>query len=238
MRCCRAAPHPAPLDEGSGLLELVDHDDQARGAVLPGGHRGFGSGDLAQLGHTPRGIGRHIGTVRRAVSASSPAAAATARAGEAVGVVDSGPLIAGYERVPGELKGIGRSTGPRFATASLKSITRVLTDTGQRSVSEQRAEIRLPAPKFAEYTGWIAQEAGNTAEALRWTHLAVRWGAYGGDETVAAYALVRKTPIAQHRGDTAAAIGFADRAARHPAANPAIRAQSRTTRGSGPCAPW
>ncbi|MGW8982687.1 helix-turn-helix domain-containing protein [Streptomyces parvus] len=141
-------------------------------------------------------------------------------------VVDSGPVIAGYERVLGELKGIGRSTGPRFVTAPIKSIIRILTDTGQRAVGEQRAEIWLLASKFAEYTGWMAQEAGNSAEALRWTNLAVRWGADGGDETVAAYALTRKAFIAQHRGDTGAAIGFADQAARHPAAGPVIRAHA------------
>ncbi|MFF3291649.1 helix-turn-helix domain-containing protein [Streptomyces sp. NPDC003023] len=141
-------------------------------------------------------------------------------------IVESGPVIAGYERVLGELKGIGRSTGPRFVTASMKSIIRILTDAGRHAVGTQQAEILLLASKFAEYTGWMAQEAGNPAEALRWTGLAVRWGADGGDETVAAYALVRKASIAQHRGDTCAAIGFADQAARHPAANSVIRAHA------------
>ncbi|MGK3094538.1 helix-turn-helix domain-containing protein [Streptomyces sp. WAC01490] len=141
-------------------------------------------------------------------------------------VVEAGSMITGYERVLGELKGIGRSTGPRFVTASMKSITRTLTDAGQHAVGEQHADIWLLASKFAEYTGWMAQEAGNTAEALRWTNLSVRWGAQGEDETVAAYALVRKASIAQHRGDTYAAIGLADQAVRHPSANPVIRAHA------------
>ncbi|MFE3149969.1 helix-turn-helix domain-containing protein [Streptomyces sp. NPDC059218] len=148
-------------------------------------------------------------------------------------VVEAGPVLAGYERVLSELKGIGRSTGPRFVTASMKSITRILTDAGPHAVGEQRAEIWLLASRFAEYTGWMAQEAGNPAEALRWTNLAVRWGAQGGDETVAAYALVRKAFIAQHRGDTDAAIGFADQAARHPAANPVIRAHAARRSAQG-----
>ncbi|MEV5970127.1 helix-turn-helix transcriptional regulator [Streptomyces sp. NPDC051921] len=141
-------------------------------------------------------------------------------------VVETGPVVTGYERVLRELKDIGRSTGPGFVTASLKSITRILTDAGSLAVGEERAEIWLLASKFAEYTGWMAQEAGNPAEALRWTNTAVRWGARGGDETVAAYALVRKAFIAQHRGDSGAAIGFADQAAAHPAADPVIRAQA------------
>lgn len=149
------------------------------------------------------------------------------------GVVEAGPVVAGYERVLRELKDIGRSTGPRFVTASMKSITRILTDAAPHAVGEQRAEIWLLASRFAEYTGWMAQEAGNPAEALRWTSLAVRWGAHGGDETVAAYALVRKAFIAQHRGDTDAAIGFADQAAGHPAANPVIRAHAARRAAQG-----
>ncbi|MYR38074.1 helix-turn-helix domain-containing protein [Streptomyces sp. SID4944] len=139
------------------------------------------------------------------------------------GVAESGPVIAGYERVLDELKSIGRSTGPRLVTSSMKAITRTLTNAGQLSAGKQHADIWLLASQFAEYTGWMAQEAGNTAEALRWSGLAVGWGARGGDETVAAYALVRKASIAEHRGDTHAAVGFADQADRHPAANSVIR---------------
>ncbi|MCX5400632.1 helix-turn-helix domain-containing protein [Streptomyces sp. NBC_00102] len=155
------------------------------------------------------------------------------RGARAEAVVDAGPVIAGYERILRELKDIGRSNGPRSVTASMKSITRVLTDAAPRAVGEQRAQIWLLASRFAEYTGWMAQEAGNPAEALRWTSIAVRWGADGGDETVAAYALVRRALIAQHRGDTRAAIDFADRAARHPAAGPVIRAHAARRAAQG-----
>ncbi|MFF3127074.1 helix-turn-helix domain-containing protein [Streptomyces sp. NPDC057908] len=160
-------------------------------------------------------------------------AGAGRRGARAVDVVEAGPVVAGYERVLGELKDIGRSTGPRFVTASMKSITRILTDAGPHAVGEQRAEIWLLASRFAEYTGWMAQEGGNPAEALRWTNLAVRWGAQGGDETVAAYALVRKAFIAQHRGDACAAIAFAEQAAGHPAANPVIRAHAARRAAQG-----
>lgn len=148
-------------------------------------------------------------------------------------VVEAGPVVAGYERVLGELKDVGRSTGPRFVTASLKSVTRILTDAGPHAVREQRADVWLLASRFAEYTGWMAQEAGNPAEALRWTSLAVRWGTEGGDETVAAYALVRKAFIAQHRGDADAAIRYADQAAGHPAADPVIRAHAARRAAQG-----
>lgn len=160
-------------------------------------------------------------------------AEASRRGARTESVVEAGPVVAGYERVLRELKDIGRSTGPGFVIASMKSIMRILTDAGPHAVGEQRTEIWLLASRFAEYTGWMAQEAGNPAEALRWTNLAVGWGARGEDETVAAYALVRKAFIAQHRGDTDAAIGFADQAAGHPAANPVIRAHAARRAAQG-----
>ncbi|WP_033354326.1 helix-turn-helix domain-containing protein [Kitasatospora aureofaciens] len=160
-------------------------------------------------------------TARRGVSANRP--------------VEVDSLVAGYRRILEELKDIGRSTGPRFVDASLRSISRILTDTATHAGAgaDGHHEIWLLASRFAEYTGWMAQEAGNLAEALRWTDLAVRWGANGGDETMAAYALVRKAFMAEHRGDAAAAISLASQAAGQAAATPLIRAHAARREAQG-----
>lgn len=157
----------------------------------------------------------------------------TRRGASAHSLAEISPLIAGYERILDELRDIGRSSGPRLVDASLRSIARVLTDTAEHSEAERRHEIWLLASRFAEYTGWMAQEAGNPAEALRWTDLAVRWGENGGDETMAAYALVRRASIAEHRGDTTVAIKLAGRAAEHTAATPLIRAHAARREAQG-----
>ncbi|MEU9045250.1 MULTISPECIES: helix-turn-helix transcriptional regulator [unclassified Kitasatospora] len=160
-------------------------------------------------------------TARRGASAERP--------------VEVDSLVAGYRRILEELKDIGRSTGPRFVDPSLRSISRILTDTASHAGAgaDGRHEIWLLASRFAEYTGWMAQEAGNFAEALRWTDLAVRWGANGGDETMAAYALVRKAFIAEHRGDAAAAISLAGQAVGQAAATPLIRAHAARREAQG-----
>jgi len=147
--------------------------------------------------------------------------------------VEADALIAGYGRILAELKDLGRSTGPEFVDGSLRSIAQNLTDTATRPGVGHRDEIWLLASKFAEYTGWMAQEAGNPAEAMRWTDLAVRWGANGGDETMAAYAYVRRASIAELRGDAEAAIRLAGRAALHPAATPLIRAHAARREAQG-----
>lgn len=160
--------------------------------------------------------------------------AESARRGtSAHGVVDVDSCVVGYARILEELKNIGRSTGPRFVDASLRSIARVLTDTAEHAEADQRSEVWLLASRCAEYTGWMAQEAGNPAEALRWTDLAVRWGENGGDDTMAVYALVRRASIAEHRGDPTAAIRLAGQAAAHPAATPLIRAHAARREAQG-----
>lgn len=158
-------------------------------------------------------------TERRSTPADSP--------------VEVDSLLAGYGRILEELKDIGRSSGPRFVDASLRSIARILTDTASHAEADRRDEIWLLASRFAEYTGWMAQETGNSAEALRWTDLAVRWGANGGEEAIAAYAPVRRASIAEHRGDTTTAIRLASQAEGHPAATPLIRAHAARREAQG-----
>lgn len=142
-------------------------------------------------------------------------------------------LVAGHGRILAALKDIGRSSGPRFVDATLRSAARTLTDAAAHAEPARRDEVWLLASGVAEYTGWMAQEAGNSAEALRWTELAVRWGENGGDATMAAYALVRRAFIAEHRGDATTAISLAGRAAEHPAATPLIRAHAARREAQG-----
>ncbi len=162
-------------------------------------------------------------------------AAAARRGGQAGQPVEVDSLLAGYQRILEELKDIGRSVGPRFVDAPLRSVARILIDTAAQGGAgpDRHHEVWLLASRFAEYTGWMAQEAANFAEALRWTDLAVRWGANGGDGTMAAYALVRKAFMAEHRGDPAAAIGLAGRAAEQAAATPLIRAHAARREAQG-----
>ena len=123
--------------------------------------------------------------------------------------------------------------GPRQVAAPLRSIAGLLADSASRTDSAHRPQVWLIAARYAEYLGWMAQEAGESAEALRWTDAAVRWAARGGDETMAAYALVRRASIAQYRGDRQAVVVFARRASEHPAATPRIRVHAARREAQG-----
>ena len=147
--------------------------------------------------------------------------------------VDANALIAGYTKVLNQLRDLGRAMGPRQVAAPLRSIAGLLADAAARADHARRPKVWLVAARYAEYLGWMAQEAEKPAEALRWTDVAVRWAAFGGDETMAAYALVRRASIAQHRGDRSAVVAFARRASDHPAATPLIRAHAARREAQG-----
>lgn len=147
--------------------------------------------------------------------------------------VDADALIAGYARILDDLRDLGRSGGPRLVSAPLRSIADFLADAAPRTEHARRQGVWLLAARYAEYAGWMAQEAGIPADALRWTDQAARWSALGGDQTMAAYALVRRAFITQHRGDQHAVVAFARQAAEHPAATARIRAHAARREAQG-----
>ena len=147
--------------------------------------------------------------------------------------VDAEALIAGYTKILNGLRDLGRAMGPRAVAAPLSSIASLLADAAPRADHARRREVWLAAARYAEYVGWMAQEMERPAEALRWTDQAVRWAALGGDETMAAYSLVRRAFIAQHRGDRHAVVAFALRASNHPAATTRIRAHAARREAQG-----
>lgn len=78
---------------------------------------------------------------------------------------------------------------------------------------EDRFRLLVLASRFAEYAGWMAQEAGDLPATARWTARAVALAAEGGDHAMAAYALVRHALIALHDGDPIRTVELARRAA-------------------------
>lgn len=77
----------------------------------------------------------------------------------------------------------------------------------------QRAPALRLAARFAEYAGWMAQEAGDDGRACWWTDRAVELAAGGEDRDLAAYANVRRALISLYRHDAAQTVALARRAA-------------------------
>jgi transcriptional regulator with XRE-family HTH domain len=111
-----------------------------------------------------------------------------------------------------ELRRLGQAVAPATLLPILITQTHALRLLAATARLPARTKALLLASRFAEYTGWIAQEAGDDHGALWWTDRAVDLAAAGGDHELAAYALVRRGLVAMYRDDAGETIAVAARA--------------------------
>lgn len=83
--------------------------------------------------------------------------------------------------------------------------------------------LRLLAARYAEFIGWMCQEAGRLDLALTWTRRTAELATRAEAADLAAYTLVREAELALYSGDPAAAMELAGRVLEDPRA----RARSR-----------
>ncbi len=101
----------------------------------------------------------------------------------------------------------------------------VIERTCEVSRGADRVEMIRFACQFAEFGGWIFQDAGDLTCAMQWTNRALNYALELGDERVIAYTLMRKAMIATEGGSPAQGLGIADAALkRKEALTPRLRA--------------
>ncbi|KAA2261289.1 helix-turn-helix domain-containing protein [Solihabitans fulvus] len=98
---------------------------------------------------------------------------------------------------------------------------------------ESRIRLSLLGARYAEYAGWMAQEAGQHESARTWTRRSATMAAGASDSRLAAYALVREAELAMYECDAARTVALADKAARHPGADSRIRGLASHRRAQG-----
>ncbi|CAM3813101.1 helix-turn-helix transcriptional regulator [Kibdelosporangium persicum] len=87
-----------------------------------------------------------------------------------------------------------------------------------------RAVFEILAARYAEYAGWMAQEAGDNQSALAWTRQSATLATSAGDQVLAAYALVREAELAMSAQDPARTISLARQAQQREGADTRVRA--------------
>ncbi|WP_308425717.1 helix-turn-helix transcriptional regulator [Pilimelia terevasa] len=122
--------------------------------------------------------------------------------------------LTGFRVLFDQVRGLGQQVGPEALLPVLVGGTHAVRSLGQHLGGGARKEAFRLAARFAEYTGWIAQEGGHDREAVWWTDRAVEFAAVSGDDGMAAYALVRRALIAMYRQDAAQTIALAETAQR------------------------
>ncbi|MCS0604522.1 helix-turn-helix transcriptional regulator [Streptomyces sp. LP11] len=108
-----------------------------------------------------------------------------------------------------QLRRLGQASGPAFVLPPLIAQTHSLEQLAAGSGPRIREALLVLASRYAEYTGWMAQESGDDTAALWWTDRAVRLAAAGTDNALAVYAQVRRSLVSLYRGDVADSMELA-----------------------------
>jgi tetratricopeptide (TPR) repeat protein len=81
------------------------------------------------------------------------------------------------------------------------------------------------AARFAEFAGWVNQDAGDLREAMRWSNAALDYADEAEDSHLTSYIQMRKSSIASDANKPKLALGFAKAALQNGSAlSPQVRA--------------
>jgi transcriptional regulator with XRE-family HTH domain/tetratricopeptide (TPR) repeat protein len=130
--------------------------------------------------------------------------------------------VASFRAMFDQLRHTGQHVSASVLAPVLVTQTHALQRLAAGSGAAHRDAVLRLASRFAEYTGWLAQEEGNDERALWWTDRAVEMASAGGDPDLAAYAFVRRSLMTLYRNDAAETVALA-RHARSATSNPRIR---------------
>jgi DNA-binding transcriptional regulator YiaG len=121
-------------------------------------------------------------------------------------------LLGAFRAVFESYRRAGQTVAAATLVPALAAQSSSLAELARRERPAARAGLLILASRFAEYTGWLVQESGDDAGALRWTGHAVELASAGGDEELASYAQVRRGLVALYRGDAAGTVAWASAA--------------------------
>jgi transcriptional regulator with XRE-family HTH domain len=118
-------------------------------------------------------------------------------------------------------RALGTMASPSLVLAQVITHLNTLRTLALDNPEPMRSQLVLLAARVAEFAGWMSQEAGQEAEALRWTDRAVTLAAKH-DPHLASFALFRHAEVALYRHDPARTIELARMAQKDRAAGPRI----------------
>ena len=120
------------------------------------------------------------------------------------------------------LRSAAQRLPPQDVLPDLAAGSRLLAAIAPRVGGALGREVWLLAARYAEFTGWMVQEAGRDVDAVRWTETAARWAALGGDRDVASYGWERRALTTLYRGDGPGTVALARRGVRVSTASPRV----------------
>lgn len=121
------------------------------------------------------------------------------------------PFLARFD----EARNLGQVVGSAAVFSLVIVETKMLRLLAGQAPSEEAVPLLSLAARYAEFAGWMAQEAGDDRMAWWLTMQAVAMAETAGDVSMSSWALVRRAEIALHRDDAISTIDLASRAQGH-----------------------
>jgi tetratricopeptide (TPR) repeat protein len=186
----------------------------------------------------PPAARRALGLAAEAAGSGPPGPLAERSAGiDGASLADVRPLLSNLSRtsaipVLSALRGMFRGyveadqlMGSMCITGPIQLHMPVVERACEVTRGADRAEMLRFACQFAEFGGWLFQDAGDLACAADWTARALDYALELGDQRVIAYTLMRKAMIATESGSPAQGLGIANSALEYKdALTPRLRA--------------
>ncbi|MFC4063502.1 helix-turn-helix domain-containing protein [Actinoplanes subglobosus] len=129
--------------------------------------------------------------------------------------------VPSFEAMFGAMRRLGQTMSPAALIPILVAQTNALRVMANGDDPAERGRILVLAARYAEYAGWMAQEAGNDDAAMWWTDQSCELAESAGFSDLAAYALVRQALVTMYRYDARNTITLA-RLAQEQTHNPRI----------------
>lgn len=120
--------------------------------------------------------------------------------------------LEGFRALFDQLRRMGQTASPAVVLPALIAQTQTLQGLAAQPNARTRGPALTLAARYAEYIGWMCQEAGNDEATLWWTDRAVELAASGDDHDLASYALVRRALISLYRNDADETVALSRRA--------------------------
>lgn len=126
--------------------------------------------------------------------------------------IDHADLTGTFRSLFDHYRNFGQDTDPSVLLPPLAAQTNAIQEFAKISGGNTSRNLLILGSRYADYTGWLAQETGNDLAALQWTRRAVDLADASGDTGFAAYGLVRHALVTMYRNDARQTTQLAERA--------------------------
>lgn len=117
-----------------------------------------------------------------------------------------------YEHLMVDYAAFDNSAGPKPVVDVITRHAIALVDQLAETHGDSWTNMARVAARYAEFAGWLHQDAGDPKCAARWTETALSIAHASGDEGMVAYTLMRRSNQTAEQDQVGMAIGLADAA--------------------------